>query len=60
MNLEVILRTMALIGSDLPAYKALLDEVFALFDPADQTKLQESYAQAVAASDKAHAAAQAL
>lgn len=60
MNLEKILGTIAMLGSDLPAYKALLDEVIGLFSEDDQTVLKQTYAQAKQASDAAHAAAQAL
>lgn len=60
MKVEDVLKTMALIGADLPAYKALLDQIIDLFAPNDQETLKASYADAVAASDAAHKAAQAL
>lgn len=60
MDLQSILKTMALIGSGLPAYKALLDQVIDLFDPADQDTLKASYASALADAESAHKAAQSL
>lgn len=60
MNVDTILKTMALIGSNLPAYKQLLDEVIAVFEPSDQDKLKEGYAAALADAQAAHEAAQAL
>ena len=60
MELTSILKTMALIGSNLPAYKALLDQVIGLFEPADQETLKTSYAAALADAKSAHEAAQAL
>ncbi len=60
MNIADILKTIAMVGSDLPAYKALLDQVLSLFSETDQEKLKAAYAQAMARSDAAHAAAQKL
>lgn len=60
MDLEKILATIVQIGSDLPAYKSLLDEVLSMFESHDQVALKQAYADAIVASDKAHAAAQAL
>lgn len=60
MDLQSILKTMALIGSNLPAYKQLLDQVIDLFEPAEQETLKTSYAAALADADAAHKAAQAL
>lgn len=60
MNLTNILKTMALIGSNLPAYKQLLDQVIDLFEPADQDVLKTSYAAALRDAQSAHEAAQAV
>lgn len=60
MNLDTILKTILMIGSDLPAYKALFDQVVGAFSEEDQEKLKQTYAEAIAASDKAHAAAQSI
>lgn len=60
MNIEEIIKTMLLIGSDLPAYKALLDQVVAAFSEDDQALLQQTYADARKRSDAAHEAAQSL
>lgn len=60
MNLDSILKTMALIGSNLPAYKELLDQVIELFEPAEQDQLKQSYADALADAKSAHEAAQAV
>jgi DNA invertase Pin-like site-specific DNA recombinase len=60
MNLDNILKTILLIGSDLPAYKALFDQVLGAFSENEQEILKQTYAEAIAAADKAHAAAQAL
>lgn len=60
MDVNAILKTMALIGSNLPAYKQLLDQVIGLFEPADQEKLQTSYDAALADAAAAHQAAQSL
>lgn len=60
MDLEKILSTVVAIGSDLPAYKLLFDQVVASFGEQDQAKLRQTYADALASADKAHAAAQAL
>lgn len=59
MNLDKIAATLLLIGSDLPAFKALFAEVLSTFSEQDQDKLKASYAEAILASDKAHEAAQA-
>lgn len=60
MDIRKIIETLLLIGADLPAYKALFDQVLDLFAEDDQAKLKDAYAQARARSDAAHAAAQAL
>lgn len=60
MNFEKVLETLLMIGSDLPAYKALFEQVASLFSDDDQDKLKAAYAEAMAASDAAHKAAQEL
>lgn len=60
MDITKILETVMAIGSDLPAYKQLFDQVVSTFGERDQEKLRATYAEALAAADKAHAAAQAL
>lgn len=60
MDIAKILETVALIGSDLPAYEALFAQVVTAFSGSDQDKLKQAYADAKAAADKAHAAAQSL
>lgn len=59
VNIEAIIRTIALVGSDLPAYKALFDQIVASMHSDDQATLQQTYADAMAAAARAHAAAQA-
>lgn len=58
MNFEKIIQTLVMIGADLPAYRALFEQVVALFDESDQDKLKEQYARAIEAADAAHRAAQ--
>lgn len=53
-----IAATIGMIGSDLPAYKALFEQVVATLGSQDQAALRKTYADAMAASDRAHAAAQ--
>lgn len=60
MNLAAILNTIAMLGSDLPAFKALYDLVVDAFDEKDQAVLKTAYAEMQAKSDAAHRAAQAL
>lgn len=60
MNLEKIIRTFAMIGADLPAYRALLDQALALFSERDQDTLKAAYAKAIEQADAAHKAAQEL
>jgi len=60
MNLVAILNTISLVGSNLPAFKALFDQVVSAFDERDQATLQSAYADMQARSDAAHKAAQAL
>lgn len=60
MNLAAILNTISLVGSNLPAFKALLDQVISTFDEQDQEVLKTAYAEMQAKSDAAHQVAQAL
>lgn len=60
MDLQKILSSLVLIGSDLPAYKALFDQVVLAFAEDDQAALREAYEKAKARSDAAHQAAQSL
>jgi hypothetical protein len=60
MDLTKILGTVLQIGADLPAYKALFDQVVATFSDDDQAVLKARYAEMKAKSDAAHAAAQGL
>lgn len=59
MNLDVIIKTMALFGSDTEAYRALLQQIMAAFSPADQASLKTTYDQAMAGAEQAHRTAQA-
>ena len=59
MNYDAIIQTMLLAGADLPAYKALFDQIVSTMKSDDQEYLKTSYADAMAAADRAHAAAQA-
>lgn len=58
MDLDKIVKTMLLIGSELPAYRALFDQVLGLFDGADQDELKRRYSIAMQRSDEAHQRAQ--
>lgn len=60
MDIAKIIQTMLLIGAELPAYKALFDQVVSAFSGEDQATLKQGYADALAAADAAHAAAQAV
>lgn len=60
MEIVAILKTIELAGSALPAFKALFDQVVDTFDEDDQVKLKQSYADAMAASDRQHERAQNL
>lgn len=60
MNLSAILNAITLVGSNLPAFKALFDQVVDAFDEKDQAVLKTAYAEMQAKSDAAHKAAQAL
>ena len=51
MDLNKILSTLTLIGANLPAYKALYDQVIAAFSEKDQAKLQEAYRLAMEEND---------
>lgn len=58
-SVDSVLATLSLVGSNLPAYKALLDEVLTLFSQEDRDTLRAAYERAKADSDAQHAAAQA-
>jgi len=60
MDLQKILNTIALLGSNLPAFKALFDQVVNAFDGDDQDVLKATYADMMSKSDAAHRAAQEL
>lgn len=60
MSLDKVIAALLMIGSDLPAFKALFEEVVQTFGPADQATLRQTYAEAILAADKAHAAAQTI
>lgn len=53
-----VLHTATLVGAELPAYKALFDQVVELFSPATQDELKARYAEAIKTSDAAHRRAQ--
>lgn len=59
MNLDTIIRTMALLGADTAAYRALLQQIMVAFAPVDQATLQATYDEAMAGAERAHRAAQA-
>jgi hypothetical protein len=59
-DLSSILKTLTMVGTELPAYKALFDSVKSAFGEHDQAKLQEAYAAAMADNDAGHARLQAL
>lgn len=56
MDLAKILETLAMAGANLPAYKALLDQVLQVVEGTDKLTLE----QAIAESDAAHRDAQSL
>lgn len=60
MNLASIIATLAEVGSGLPAYKALFDQVVGAFSDSDQAELKAAYDRAMASSDAAHRDAQSL
>lgn len=60
LEVNAILATMSLIGSNLPAYKQLLDQVIGMFDDKSQDDLRAGYNFAMAQAKAAHEAAQAL
>lgn len=59
MNYDAIMQTMLLVGADLPAYKALFDQIISTMHSDDQASLKLAYEDALKAADRAHAAAQA-
>lgn len=54
LTVEGVIRAMTLVGSNLPAFKALLDQVMGLFDPADQSTLRAAYEDARKDNDEGH------
>jgi hypothetical protein len=60
MNLDKLIQTVLMIGADLPAYKALFDQVVATFSETDQDAAKTAYADALAQAKAAHEAAQSL
>lgn len=58
MDFDKILSTMVMVGAEFPAYKALFEQVIALFDKPDQDELKRRYSQAMELSDAAHQRAQ--
>lgn len=54
VDFTTVLKTIDLIGSATPAFKALFDAVMVLFSEEDQEKLKEAYKNARARSDEAH------
>lgn len=53
MDFGKILETIALVGSDTPAFKALFDQAVLVFSSAEQEQLKEAYARARQRSDEA-------
>lgn len=60
MNFEAIVKTLLMIGADLPAYRALFEQVVKLFEESDQERLKEQYAETMRIADAAHKEAQSL
>jgi hypothetical protein len=60
MTLAAVINAIGLAGSNLPAFKALFDQIVETFGEDDQATLKQTYADAMAASDAQHAAAQKL
>lgn len=58
MSFDAIMRTISLIGSDLPAYKALFEQIVSTMHSEDQKTLKLAYSDAMDAAARAHAAAQ--
>lgn len=58
MTIDNIIATITLAGSDLPAYKALFDEIISTMSSDDQAALQATYTNSMVAAASAHAAAQ--
>lgn len=58
--LEAILKTVAMIGSDLPAYKVLFDDLMSMLSDEDQATAREAYDAAMKRAEAAHKAAQAI
>jgi hypothetical protein len=58
--LTALLNTVLLVGSDLPAYKALFDQVVDMLSEDDQATAKEAYEKALADAHTAHRDAQAI
>ena len=58
--LATILKTVVMIGSDLPAYKALFDDLVAMLSDEDQKAAKDAYAAAMERARAAHEAAQSI
>lgn len=57
---EKILSSVAMVGSDLPAYKVLFNAILNMLSEQDQEKLKKSYEEALKRADEAHDRAQQL
>lgn len=58
MNYDAIMQTILLAGADLPAYKALFDQIVSTMHSDDQKSLQAAYSDAMTAATRAHTEAQ--
>lgn len=58
MDVQKILAATLYVGAELPAFKALFDQVLTVFDENDQVVLKDAYAKAIADSNDAHRDAQ--
>lgn len=58
--LATILKTVVMVGSDLPAYRALFDDLVAMLGEEDQRAAKDAYAAAMERAKAAHEAAQAI
>lgn len=58
--LATLLKTVVMIGSDLPAYKALFDDLVAMMGEEDQQAAKDAYVVAMERAKAAHRAAEAI
>ena len=58
--LATLLKTVVMIGSDLPAYKALFDDLVAMLGEEDQQAAKDAYVVAMERAKAAHRAAEAI